>query len=52
MPDAWCSEADAEKRAPLRGPQRWALQTEPALALEMVQGVAERGQLPFQWVAG
>ncbi|SRR6266700_5601343 len=51
MPDAWCSEADAEKRARCGVPRDGALQTEPALALEMVQGVAERGQLPFQWVA-
>src|SRR6266581_4523255 len=51
MPDAWCSEADAEKRARCGVPRDVAFQTEPALALEMVKGVAERGQLPFQWVA-
>lgn len=51
MPDAWFSDAYAEKRARCGVPIDVGLQTEPALALEMLKGVAERGQLPFHWVA-
>jgi SRSO17 transposase len=50
MPEAWCSDAYAEKRARCGVPTAVEFQTEPAVALEMVKGVAERGQLPFQWV--
>ena len=51
MPDAWFSDAYAEKRARCGVPIDVVFQTEPALALEMLKGVAERGQLPFHWVA-
>jgi SRSO17 transposase len=50
MPEAWFSEAYAEKRARCGVPPEVEFQTEPALALEMLQGVATRGHLPFQWV--
>jgi len=50
LPEAWFSEAYAEKRARCGVPPEVVFQTEPALALEMVKGVTERGHLPFQWV--
>src|SRR6059036_1769565 len=46
LPEAWFSEAYAEKRARGGVPPEVVFQTEPALALEMVKGVTERGHLP------
>lgn len=50
LPEAWFSEAYADKRTRCGVPPEVRFQTEPVLALEMVKGVAERGHLPFQWV--
>jgi len=50
LPEVWFSEEYAEKRKRCGVPEELEFQTEPELALEMVKGVAEREQLPFQWV--
>jgi SRSO17 transposase len=50
MPEVWFSDQYAEKRQRCGVPEDLKFQTEPALALEMVKGVAKREQLPFQWV--
>jgi SRSO17 transposase len=50
LPEARLSEAYAEKRARCGVPPEVTLQTEPALALAMIQGVVQRAQLPFHWV--
>lgn len=51
LPEAWCSEAYAAKRTRCGVPPQVTLHTEPALALEMMQGVTERGHVPLHWVA-
>lgn len=50
LPKDWFSDAYAAKRQRCGMPKEVKFQSEPALALEMVQGVVERGQLPCQWV--
>lgn len=50
LPEVWFSEEYAEKRKRCGVPEELEFKTEPELALEMVKGIAEREQLPFQWV--
>jgi SRSO17 transposase len=50
MPEDWFDQAHAAKRARCGVPPGLQFQTEPQLALEMLAGIAQRGQLAFQWV--
>jgi SRSO17 transposase len=51
MPEAWFDEAHEEKRKRYGVPEKLEFQTEPKLGLAMVKDIAQRGALPFQWVA-
>lgn len=50
MPQEWFDEAHAPLRQRYGVPEELKFKTEPQLALEMVRGLVERGQVPFQWV--
>jgi len=47
----WFEPGSAARRRDCRLPKSVTFQTEPQLALEMVTGLAQRGVVPFQWVA-
>jgi SRSO17 transposase len=49
LPEAWCREADAAKRARCGVPPAVVWQPAPALALERGKGVTERGHVPWPW---
>ena len=50
VPEHWFSAEYAAKRERCGVPTGIEFQTEPELGLEMISGVVEREQLPFQWV--
>lgn len=50
VPEAWFDAAHAALRQRYGVPADLAFQTEPQLALEMVQGLVERAVVPFRWV--
>ncbi|MBA3715853.1 MAG: IS701 family transposase [Pyrinomonadaceae bacterium] len=50
LPKHWFGAQYREKRERCGVPTDLEFQTEPELALEMVEGVVKRAQLPFQWV--
>src|SRR5215468_2114672 len=50
MPAEWFDAAQAALRQRYGVPADLDFQTEPQLALEMVQGVVERAVVPFRWV--
>jgi SRSO17 transposase len=50
MPQEWFDEAHAPLRQRYGVPAELRFQTEPHLALEMVQGLVEGGEVPFAWV--
>ncbi len=47
----WFEPGSGARRRACRMPKQVAFQTEPQLALAMVTGLAQRGVLPFRWVA-
>lgn len=51
MPDEWFEEAHAAKRTACGVPEDLVHQTKPQIGLEMLRQAANRGALPFQWVA-
>jgi SRSO17 transposase len=50
MPQEWFDEAHTPLRARYGVPEGLQFRTEPALGLEMVQGLVERATVPFSWV--
>jgi len=50
MPEQWFDQAHTERRARCGVPEELRFQTEPKLAIEMLRGLVQRGQLPFKWV--
>jgi SRSO17 transposase len=50
MPEVWFDDAHAALRQRYGVPPERRFQTEPQLALEMVQGLVERAAVPFRWV--
>ena len=50
MPEEWFDAAHAAVRQRGGVPADLSFQTEPQLALEMVQGLVERAVVPFRWV--
>jgi SRSO17 transposase len=50
MPEEWFDAAHAPLRQRYGVPPGLRFQTEPQLALEMVQGLVERAAVPFGWV--
>ena len=50
LPEEWFDEAHAARRADCGVPESVHFQTKPDLAWEMVQGLQERGVLPFRYV--
>jgi SRSO17 transposase len=50
MPEAWFDEAHAALRQRYGVPAALTFQTEPQLALAMLDGLVERGAVPFAWV--
>jgi SRSO17 transposase len=52
MPQHWFDDEHAPLRARCGVPPDLPFTTEPQLALEMVRSLAQRGQVPFQWVLG
>ncbi len=51
LPKEWVEDkAYEERRAKCGVPQEMTFKTQPALALEMVQGLHEDGTLPFRWL--
>lgn len=50
MPEDWFDAAHQTLRERCGVPTRLTFQTEPALGLEMIQTVLERGEVPFRWV--
>lgn len=51
MPDEWFEETHAERRSACGVPKGLVYQTKPEIGLELVQKAAQRGSLPFQWLA-
>ena len=49
---SWFDDAHAPLRARYGVPEKLKFATEPGLALEMVRGLVERGEVPFAWVLG
>jgi SRSO17 transposase len=49
---SWFDDAHASLRERYGVPETLKFATEPALALEMVRGLVERGEVPFLWVLG
>lgn len=47
----WFEPGSRARRQACAMPDQLTFQTEPQLALEMVSGLAQRGVLPFRWVA-
>ena len=50
MPQEWFDAAHASLRQRYGVPSELGFKTEPQLALEMLQGMVARGEVPFQWV--
>jgi SRSO17 transposase len=50
MPEGWFNDTHAPRRIRAGVPERVTFKTEPQLGLAIVQGLVERGRLPFQWV--
>lgn len=50
MPEEWFDQAHAPLRQRYGVPSALTFQTEQQLALEMLRGLVERGELPFAWV--
>ena len=50
LPESWFAADHAARRKQCGIPETVAFQSEPALALEMLQGLAEREAVPFRWV--
>jgi SRSO17 transposase len=50
MPQEWFDAGHASLRQRYGVPKELRFTTEPQLALEMVQGLVERGEVPFRWV--
>ena len=50
LPEEWFDTAHASLRQRYGVPAALGFRTEPQLALGMLQGLVERGVLPFQWV--
>jgi SRSO17 transposase len=50
MPETWFDDTHAALRQRYGVPPEMCFQTEPQLALEMVQGLVERAAGPFRWV--
>jgi SRSO17 transposase len=50
LPEEWFDAAHAPLRQRYGVPPALRFQTEPQLALEMLQGLVEREELPFRWV--
>ena len=51
LPEVWFGDDYQERWQRCGIPPATGFQTEPALALEMVTALAQRGTVPFQWVA-
>ena len=50
MPEGWCDDTHAPRRIRTGVPANVTFKTEPQLGLAIVQGLVERGRLPFRWV--
>jgi SRSO17 transposase len=50
MPETWFDQAHAPLRERYGVPAALTFQTEPQLALEMLDGLVERAEVPFSWV--
>jgi SRSO17 transposase len=50
MPEAWLSEAYAERRAKCQVPKELAFYSKPQLAAAMLQALAHEGVVPFKYV--
>ena len=50
MPEMWFDKAHAALRQRYGVPAALTFQTEPQLALEMLDGLVERAEVPFSWV--
>lgn len=50
MPEDWFGDDYQERRQRCGAPETLTFQTEPALGLEMIQGVRQRTTVPFRWV--
>jgi SRSO17 transposase len=50
LPQDWFDEAHGGLRERYGVPEELTFRTEPALGLEMVKGLVERGTVPFDWV--
>jgi SRSO17 transposase len=50
MPESWFDKAHAAKRKKCGVPKKLVFKTEPALGLEMLTRINERGVVPFAWV--
>jgi SRSO17 transposase len=51
MPDEWFDEAHAERLRACGVPKDLVYQTKPEIGLKLLQKAAQRGTLPFLWVA-
>jgi SRSO17 transposase len=51
MPESWFDDAHAQKRQACGVPTDLTFQTNPQIALALLQEAVARGSLPFQWVA-
>lgn len=52
MPEKWFDAEHAPLRERYGVPEDLEFTTEPQLALQMIEGLAERGEVPFRWVLG
>ena len=50
MPEAWCSEGYAERRAKCNVPEAVTFQTKPQLAVEMLRAIRREGRLPCKYL--
>jgi SRSO17 transposase len=51
MPEEWFSDPSRKRWKACGIPETLVFQTEPALGLEMIGALVERGVIPFRWVA-
>lgn len=51
MPKQWFDAEHADKRQACGVPENLVFKTKPQIALELLQEMQQRGDLPFQWVA-
>jgi SRSO17 transposase len=51
LPEPWCSDAYASRRAQCAVPKDMAFQSKPRLAADMMQRLYEGGTLPFRYIA-